>query len=52
MTASLLELTMEPFHHVIKDAGVHLSDIAHEVLVGGSTRMPAVTAPVQGAHRR
>lgn len=42
MTADLLERTKEPFHNVIKDAGVKVSDIAHVVLVGGSTRMPAV----------
>ena len=47
MTASLLERTKAPFHQVIKDAGVSLSDIAHVVLVGGSTRMPAVTALVK-----
>ncbi len=47
MTASLLERTKAPFQQVIKDAGVSLSDIAHVVLVGGSTRMPAVTALVK-----
>jgi len=47
MTASLLERTKTPFQQVIKDAGVALSDIAHVVLVGGSTRMPAVTALVK-----
>ena len=47
MTASLLERTKAPFHQVIKDAGVSLSDIAHVVLVGGSTRMPAVTQLVK-----
>lgn len=47
MTASLLERTKAPFHQVIKDAGVSLSEIAHVVLVGGSTRMPAVTALVK-----
>ena len=47
MTASLLERTKAPFHSVIKDAGVSLSEIAHVVLVGGSTRMPAVTALVK-----
>ncbi len=43
MTADLLERTKEPFHNVIKDAGIKVSDIAHVVLVGGSTRMPAVS---------
>ncbi len=47
MTASLLERTKAPFHSVIKDAGVSLSEIAHVVLVGGSTRMPAVTQLVK-----
>ncbi len=47
MTAKLLERTKAPFNQVIKDAGVPLSDIAHVVLVGGSTRMPAVTALVK-----
>ena len=42
MTADLLERTKIPFHNVIKDAGVKVSDIDHVVLVGGSTRMPAV----------
>ncbi|WP_433221716.1 molecular chaperone DnaK [Microtetraspora malaysiensis] len=43
VTADLLERCKHPFHQVIKDAGVKVSDIAHVVLVGGSTRMPAVT---------
>ncbi|MGF1663492.1 MAG: molecular chaperone DnaK [Kineosporiaceae bacterium] len=47
MTASLLERTKAPFHRVIKDAGVNVSDIDHIVLVGGSTRMPAVTEVVR-----
>ncbi len=47
MTSSLLERTKAPFHQVIKDAGVSLSEIAHVVLVGGSTRMPAVTQLVK-----
>jgi molecular chaperone DnaK len=42
MTADLLERTKAPFHAVIRDAGIQLSDIDHVVLVGGSTRMPAV----------
>ena len=44
MTADLLERTKVPFHNVIKDAGVKLSEIDHVVLVGGSTRMPAVSS--------
>jgi len=43
LTADLLERTRKPFQDVIKEAGVKVGDIAHVVLVGGSTRMPAVT---------
>jgi molecular chaperone DnaK len=43
ITADLLERTKEPFRNVIKDAGISLGQIDHVVLVGGSTRMPAVT---------
>ncbi|PWB97725.1 molecular chaperone DnaK [Homoserinimonas hongtaonis] len=43
LTADLLERTKRPFNDVIKEAGVKVSDIAHVVLVGGSTRMPAVS---------
>ncbi|MDT4937664.1 MAG: molecular chaperone DnaK, partial [Pseudonocardiales bacterium] len=42
ITADLLERTKTPFQNVIKDAGISLSQIDHVVLVGGSTRMPAV----------
>jgi molecular chaperone DnaK len=42
MTADLLERCKGPFQQAIKDAGVALSAIDHVVLVGGSTRMPAV----------
>jgi len=42
MTADLLERTKAPVQAVIKDAGISLSDIDQVVLVGGSTRMPAV----------
>jgi len=42
MTADLLDRCKAPFQQVIKDAGVKLGDIHHVVLVGGSTRMPAV----------
>ena len=42
MTSDLLDRCKSPFQQVIKDAGVKLSDIHHVVLVGGSTRMPAV----------
>ena len=47
MTADLLERTKIPFHNVIKDAGVKVSDIDHVILVGGSTRMPAVAQVVR-----
>ncbi len=43
ITSDLLERTKAPFQSVIKDAGVSLSQIDHVVLVGGSTRMPAVS---------
>ncbi|WP_085529159.1 molecular chaperone DnaK [Kocuria massiliensis] len=42
MTQDLLDRTKKPFHDVIDEANVKVSDIAHVVLVGGSTRMPAV----------
>ena len=42
MTSDLLDRCKSPFQQVIKDAGVKLSEIDHVVLVGGSTRMPAV----------
>ncbi|MCW4463972.1 molecular chaperone DnaK [Glutamicibacter sp. MNS18] len=42
LTADLLERTKKPFQDVIREAGVKVSDIAHVILVGGSTRMPAV----------
>jgi molecular chaperone DnaK len=47
LTKDLLDRTKQPFHNVIKDAGISLSDIDHVVLVGGSTRMPAVSALVK-----
>ncbi|NKX50617.1 molecular chaperone DnaK, partial [Arthrobacter deserti] len=43
LTADLLERTKKPFHDVITEAGIKVSDIDHIVLVGGSTRMPAVS---------
>ncbi|TAK70252.1 MAG: molecular chaperone DnaK [Actinomycetota bacterium] len=43
MTSDLLDRTKAPFKNVISDAGIAVSDIDHVVLVGGSTRMPAVT---------
>jgi molecular chaperone DnaK len=47
LTKDLLERTRKPFEDVIQEAGVKVSDIAHVVLVGGSTRMPAVTELVK-----
>jgi molecular chaperone DnaK len=47
MTADLLERTKSPFQQVLKDGGVAIANIDHVVLVGGSTRMPAVTEVVK-----
>jgi len=47
MTSDLLERTRKPFEDVIREAGVSVGDIAHVVLVGGSTRMPAVAELVK-----
>jgi molecular chaperone DnaK len=47
LTADLLERTKSPFKQVIKDAGLDVSKIDHVVLVGGSTRMPAVADVVR-----
>jgi len=47
LTSDLLERTKKPFEDVIREAGVKVGDIAHVVLVGGSTRMPAVTELVK-----
>ncbi|MGO1918003.1 MAG: molecular chaperone DnaK [Brevibacterium aurantiacum] len=46
LTKDLLERTKAPFHAVMKDAGVSVTEIDHVVLVGGSTRMPGVSAVV------
>ncbi|MFF0493789.1 molecular chaperone DnaK [Nocardia sp. NPDC004068] len=43
ITSDLLDRTRQPFQQVIKDAGISIKDIDHVVLVGGSTRMPAVS---------
>ena len=43
LTSDLLDRTKAPFQQVLKDGGVAVSAIDHVVLVGGSTRMPAVT---------
>ncbi len=47
MTADLLERTKAPFRAVIKDAGVDVATIDHIIMVGGSTRMPAVADVVR-----
>lgn len=47
LTADLLDRCKNPFQNVIKDAGIQLSEIDHVVLVGGSTRMPAVAELVK-----
>jgi molecular chaperone DnaK len=47
MTSDLLDRCKNPFQQVIRDAGVKLDDINHVVLVGGSTRMPAVVELVK-----
>ena len=47
LTSDLLDRTREPFKSVLKDGGVAIKDIDHVVLVGGSTRMPAVTELVK-----
>jgi len=47
LTADLLERTRKPFTDVIKEAGIKVADVAHVVLVGGSTRMPAVVELVK-----
>ena len=43
MTQDLLDRCKRPFESAIKDAGVKIADVDHVILVGGSTRMPAVT---------
>ena len=47
ITSDLLDRTKAPFNQVIKDAGLSVGEIDHVVLVGGSTRMPAVTDMVK-----
>ncbi len=47
ITSDLLDRTKQPFHNVIKDAGISVSQIDHVILVGGATRMPAVTELVK-----
>jgi molecular chaperone DnaK len=47
LTADLLQRTAKPFQDVIKEAKIKVADIDHVVLVGGSTRMPAVAELVK-----
>ena len=47
MTSDLLDRTKKPFHDVVAEAGISVNDIDHVVLVGGSTRMPAVSDVVK-----
>src|SRR4029434_7175176 len=47
MTEDLLDRCKGPFESAIKDAGVKIADVDHVILVGGSTRMPAVTELVK-----
>src|SRR6476469_4872686 len=47
LTKDLLDRTRQPFQNVIKDAGIALADIDHVVIVGGSTRMHAVSSLVK-----
>ena len=47
ITSDLLERTKAPFQNVVKDAGINVGAIDHVVLVGGSTRMPAVSELVK-----
>ncbi|MFI7102578.1 molecular chaperone DnaK [Streptomyces sp. NPDC050161] len=47
LTADLLNRCKGPFHNAVEDAGISVPDINHVILVGGSTRMPAVTGLVR-----
>ena len=47
ITADLVEKTKSPVENALSDAGLNYSDIDHVILVGGSTRMPAVQALVK-----
>lgn len=47
LTSGLVERTMDPVKKAIKDAGVSNSDISKVILVGGSTRIPAVQEAVK-----
>ncbi|MGW2634287.1 molecular chaperone DnaK [Streptomyces chattanoogensis] len=47
LTADLLERCRGPFEQAVKDAKIKVSDLDHVILVGGATRMPAVTGLVK-----
>ncbi len=47
LVADLIERTVEPCHQALKDAGLTAADIDEVILVGGSTRIPAVQAKVK-----
>ncbi len=47
MTEDLVERTKKPFKQALKDAGLEVSKLDHFILVGGSTRMPAIQELVQ-----
>ncbi|TCB93483.1 molecular chaperone DnaK [Micromonospora zingiberis] len=47
MTQDLLDRCKGPFEQAVKDAGIKVADVEHVILVGGSTRMPAVTELVK-----
>ncbi|WP_433800691.1 molecular chaperone DnaK [Actinomycetospora sp. CA-084318] len=47
ITSDLLDRCRQPFNQVVKDAGISIGQISHVVMVGGSTRMPAVTELVK-----
>ena len=48
LTDDLLDRCKGPFHQAIKDAGINVSAVDHVIMVGGGTRMPAVTDLVKG----
>jgi molecular chaperone DnaK len=52
LTADLVDACKGPFQQAIKDAGLRSSDIDHVILVGGSTRMPAVQDLVQSLTKK
>ena len=52
MTSDLIERCRIPFEQALKDAGVTKGDLHHVILVGGSTRMPAVPGPRAQPHRQ